>query len=267
VFSLQVFQWTIILEQSDGTPNTCIAPEIQCSSSTDIVLRVPHFVIGSFSLSLLHYTDTKRTFALLHGYTHHDFTTLHGYLSSADSVHPLQSPFLLPAQLLHLFRLNAESYRAKIDACIFATEVSLGYAVPGSFAFVTTEQARNHGTFSGKGRMDVERFAARLHECHDEVMRKLHTCQTELCALIYMGNFGSNLGDFLKKTEEEVTTTGFLVGRAGHEMIIDTIEFQVNLFQCMVQQMAVLKERTQSHINLVRIDFLFKRYYHSRVEV
>ncbi|KAH7402689.1 hypothetical protein BKA66DRAFT_6936 [Pyrenochaeta sp. MPI-SDFR-AT-0127] len=214
-----------------------------------LTVRVPHFVTGSYGLSLVFDSKTATTRALLYGYTDDEYKALIEYLDNKTSLSFFQTPLLLASYLLQSYRENAEAYRAKIDSCIYRTEMSLGYAVPGSFL--------HDCATAPAGRMDFDRFVRKLHSSHDDFMRQLHSCQTELGALTHVGNFGRELGVFLHKTSEELdkkvsaapTVDADIV--AAKEYIVHQIEFQTNLWWSMLSQMSVLKDRTQTHINLI----------------
>lgn len=196
-------------------------------------------------------STTKCTQALLYGYTDADFTNLSDYLSTKTTIQSFQNALLLATHLLQRYRSNAEIYRAKIDSSIYHTEMALGYAVPGSLQYA-------EAAHRGAGKIDFERFVQKLHSSHDEFMRKLHSCQTELGALTHAANFGREYGLFLQKTAEEVEKMGSGESEidneakfAANEEIVHSIDFQTNLWWTLLSQMAVLKERTQTHINLV----------------
>lgn len=215
-----------------------------------LVVRVPHFVIGSYGLSLIFDNKTATTRALLYGYTDNDYQGLLSYLHDKTSISFFQNPLLLAGHLLQSYRRNAEAYRAKIDHCIYRTEISLGYAVPGSLLYESTA--------ASTGKLDFDRFVQKLHSCHGDFMRKLHTCQTELGALTHTGNFGRDLGAFLRRISEELDGCSSAPGysdagaSAAKEQILHDIDFQTNLWCMLLSQMSVLKERAQGHINLVR---------------
>lgn len=196
-------------------------------------------------------STTKCTQALLYGYTDADFTNLSDYLSTKTTIQSFQNALLLATHLLQRYRSNAEIYRAKIDSSIYHTEMALGYAVPGSLQYA-------EAAHRGAGKIDFERFVQKLHSSHDEFMRKLHSCQTELGALTHAANFGREYGLFLQKTAEEVdkmecgeSESDNEAKFAANEEIVHSIDFQTNLWWTLLSQMAVLKERTQTHINLV----------------
>lgn len=208
-------------------------------------------MLGSYGLSLAFNAQTASTQALLYGYTDNDYKTLLEYLDERTSVAFFQNPLLLASHLLESYRKNAEAYRAKVDGCIYRTEMSLGYAVPGSLL--------HEAASSTPGRMDYDRFVQKLHSSHDDYMRQLHSCQTELGALTHVGNFGRELGVFLQKTSEELEKKERVAPATGadivaaNEYIGHNIEFQINLWWSMLSQMSILKDRIQTHINLVRL--------------
>ncbi|CAO2657302.1 Nn.00g034280.m01.CDS01 [Neocucurbitaria sp. VM-36] len=224
-------------------------PQSGAMARMHLVVRVPHFVIGSYGLSLVFDNKTATTRALLYGYTDKDYQGLLEYLQDKSSISFFQNPLLLAGRLLQSYRRNAEVYRAKIDNCIFRTEIALGYAVPGSFMHVADVMST--------GKLDFDRFVQKLHSCHDEFMQKLHSCQTELGALSHTGNFGRELGLFLRKTSEELDDASMGPRCSGdnafaaNEHILHDIDFQTNLWWTLLSQMAVLKERAQTHINLI----------------
>ncbi|KAF1841670.1 uncharacterized protein K460DRAFT_409128 [Cucurbitaria berberidis CBS 394.84] len=224
-------------------------PASGAMSKMFLVVRVPHFVIGSYGLSIVFNNKTATTRALLYGYTDNDYQGLLEYMHEKTAISFYQNPLLLTGHLLRSYRKNAEAYRAKIDHCIYRTEISLGYAVPGSLLYESAT--------ASTGKLDFDRFVQKLQSNHDDFMRKLHSCQTELGALTHAGNFGRELGIFLHKISEELDESSTVPrysdkdACAANERILHDIDFQTNLWWALLSQMVALKDRAQTHINLV----------------
>lgn len=224
-------------------------PTATTNDLSDLVLKVPNFVIGSYTISLFFDCGTGATSALLHGYTDRDYYQLKEHLSNTFHISLLQHPLLLASHALQSYRQNAEAFRAKIDNCIYQTEMQLNYAVPGTFL--------HESTGSCTRRLDFDRFVRKLQSCHGDLMHNLHLCQTELISLTHIGNFGKECGAFLKNTVEELANSG-IAALDRHadvltvsERLVHDIEFQNNMWWALLSQISGLKERTQSHINLV----------------
>lgn len=134
-----------------------------------------------------------------------------------------------------------EDYRSEIDRHVLDTEHQIGYALPG----VLDHRSVRHLACS---------FDARKLDL-DDVVRRLHSYQTELIILCRVADFGKDLGNFLQNTAQELQDP-LSVSANGHfshygDGLMHQIDFSTNACGHLMFQGLTLKERVQSHINLV----------------
>jgi hypothetical protein len=153
-------------------------------------------------------------------------------------------PFLVPAVLFHQHLENTERYRAIIDYNLFQMEREIGYAIPG--------------LLTGKLASPQMRAAPRQDLHLEAVVKRLHSINTELISLGHVARFRIECSRFIMKTIQELndksTGTSNNVLLEQGERILKQIEYQKNASSCLLSQGQNLKERVQSHINLVRLN-------------
>lgn len=214
-----------------------------------MVISVPRFSICAYALSLVYDRHTKSTNALLYGFTDADYHGLTDILTST-ACSSSQHPVMLASYMFRCYRERAETYRTTLDKHIYMTEMSLGYAVPGT---LMTEIAS-----TGAGKPDFGRVIKKLQNAHEDYMRKLHMCQIELVSLNHACDFGKHFGEFLRKVVDDFNKMQPVQDRppslaTADERMLHEIEFQTNLWSTLSSQQSALKERTQIHINLVGV--------------
>ncbi|PVI03333.1 hypothetical protein DM02DRAFT_726532 [Periconia macrospinosa] len=169
-----------------------------------------------------------------------DHTALVEHLRSIQDKRAFRNPLFLPVYLLRLHRKIVESYRHEVDESLLKIENRIGYAVPGLLYYrPVTEQLLSKS---------AERCGLQ-----DDV-RRLHASNTELGGLSMEAKYGRELGAFLKKTSVELNEWNILHGAKtfakASEGLYHDIHLATNLYYTMEAQIAVLKERVSSHINL-----------------
>lgn len=186
--------------------------------------------------------EAKTTRAFVHGLVNSEIERLIHYLQKWRSKSFYEQPLLLPALIYQSYGAKAEVHRASTDNHLHRTEVQVGYAIPGR---LQERPLRNFREIS----LNPENLE------FESITRRLHSCSTELGAVIHAGRFGQELGQFLLKTARELQD--LQIAPANGESIrhwdslVHQIEFSTNLYSSLLSQASVLKERVQSHINLV----------------
>jgi hypothetical protein len=195
--------------------------------------------IGYDAISLSFDPESCSTRALLHGTRFEDWKSVTELLRSSSS--SCSHPMLLPTTIFHIHRLNMERYRSKIDRNVFDTELDIGYAVPGR---LTDRFALPQNNPPDAQNLDFE-----------NIVKRLHSCQTELISSGHVARFSKDCGEFLIKTIQELNdlsprTFKDDLDEKGERLLYE-IEFSRNACICILSQSQALKERVQSHINLV----------------
>ena len=206
--------------------------------SLALVLKIPYCVIGYDALSMSFDAKKQTTRAFLHGWSDDDYERLLHFLQSQKDKSFFLHPLLLATRLLQSLRFRTEIYRAELDKIVLKAECQIGYAIPGMLKY---RSARSPDRLLTSKKLDFE-----------NIVRCLHSCQTELSGLIYVGRFGKELGEFIRKTIEELQKSTFSPPDQVFEELVHQVDFSTNLYATLVSQSSgVLKERVQSHINLV----------------
>lgn len=133
-------------------------------------------------------------------------------------------------------------YRARIDQNVHESEQEIGYAIPGRLQQASANKSRN------KQYLDFE-----------DITKRLHSYQTELTAIGHVARFSKVCGEFLLKTFQELNDIPLAnyehdFHKTG-EPLLHHIEYYTNSCISLLSQSQSLKERVQSHINLVSSTF------------
>lgn len=206
-----------------------------------MVIKIPRWARGSGALSLSFDRKTATTRAFLNWIPNHEHEALLNLLRDQKDKSAYRHPLLLPTHMLNSHQRTMEAYRKLVDDTIVKVELRVGYALPGLLYYKPIVPLVAWGT---AGPDDFE-----------DVVRRLHGTLAELGALCFECTFGKDAGAFLMKTQQELAGRGFIslvkVSPRVSEGFVHQIDFAANLYSTMVGQAAVLKERVQSHINLV----------------
>jgi hypothetical protein len=130
-----------------------------------------------------------------------------------------------------------------VDDRLHQAEFVIGYAVPGYLA----------------GQPDQYFSKESGHIAFEDTSRSLHSCSTEIGAIIHVSTFAKELGLFLQQTGRELDRTELSRPTDNvhnvdvlryKESLEQKIEFSINLYTSILSQTAILKQRVQNHINL-----------------
>jgi hypothetical protein len=205
------------------------------------VIRIPIWTNGCEALSLSHDPRTGTTRAFMHWITDKGHMELLDFLRHQKDPSAFEHPLLLPSWLLRYHRKSAETYRGELDKSILKIEHQIGYALPGLLYHKPSNSQPRSGASEGYS--------------FEDIIRRLHAILTELGSLALEANFGKDCGTFLLETEQKLRNrknsgVQYILSKIS-EGLSDHINFNTSLYSTMSAQVAVLKDRVQSHINLV----------------
>jgi hypothetical protein len=204
------------------------------------VIRIPVWVRGCEALSLSYNPRTGQIRAFVHWIPDKSHAELVNFLHYQNPS-AYNQPLLIPSWLLQKHRKSIEAYRQQIDESILQTEFHVGYALPGKLYY---KPPRTHARTQSNEKYGFE-----------DVIRRLHASATELGSLSLEAKFGKNLGEFLLETEQKIRDWNNVktqrIKWTDSEPLLDRINLNTNLYSTMAAQIIVLKDRVQSHINLV----------------
>lgn len=200
--------------------------------------------IGYDAISITHNLKRRTTRAFMHGVIDDEIQRLIHYLQAHNEKALFEDPLLLPAQVLQGHRVKTEAHRVMVDDHLHRTEIQLGYAIPGVLDDKPLQYYREEIL-----RSETVEF--------EKITRRLHSCSTELGAITHAGNCGKELGKFLLQTAQELEKKRCKPASKDSvyhkEHLVQSIEFQINLYSLLGSQVPILKERVINHINLVSI--------------
>ncbi|KAF2691700.1 hypothetical protein K458DRAFT_482429 [Lentithecium fluviatile CBS 122367] len=204
--------------------------------SLSLVIKVPYWVRGCEALSMHHDSKAGSTRVFMLWITDTNHRELVDFLRSQSDKTAYEDPLLLPSWVLRNHRRAAEAYRAKIDQSLLNIEHQIGYALPGLLHYKPSKPQAQSSLVEGNG--------------FEDIVRRLHASLTELGALAMEANFGKELGAFLKKLAGAGDFGLRSISATQSESLLHLVDLNTNLYSTMAAQVAVLKERVQSHINL-----------------
>lgn len=206
-----------------------------------MVIKIPRWAKGCEAISLSYDCRTQSTRAFLQWIPDKEHDELVDFLHDKSKNPAHRHPLFLPARILCNHRRRAETYRIEVDRSILRIELFVGYAVPGQLYHKPSAKQAPTSSVEGYGLEDI--------------VRRLHASSTELGGLSLEATFGKELGAFLMATERELAELGAMaldgMPMRVSESVMDQVKFNSNLFLTMGNQVAILKERVQNHINLV----------------
>ncbi|KAF2000202.1 hypothetical protein P154DRAFT_204140 [Amniculicola lignicola CBS 123094] len=213
--------------------------DVKKISKLDMVFKMPNcFNVGYDALSISYDIRSECTRALLHGVSDEEFQWLLTYFKTQKQKVLYRNPLAIAAGMLWSHRLRTEAYRARLDDIVHKIEISMGHAIPGVPPDSHLRSA----------------YEALMIDSLDfgNIIKELHSCQTELVGLRHVGDFGRDLGQFLCKigTELQEIRSSTEAPRVNTDPIVHQIEFSTNLYVTLTSQVTTLKERVQNHINL-----------------
>ncbi|CAI6335631.1 unnamed protein product [Periconia digitata] len=205
-----------------------------------LVLKIPVWVKGCQALSVSYCPKTGSVRAFINWLTDKDHALLLEHLRSLPHKTALRHPLLLPTYILQLHRTIMEPYRYEVDQSILRIENRIGYAVPGLLYYKPVTDQLLANSAEGHGLQDI--------------VRRLHACNTELGGIAMEATFGKEYGVFLKKTLLKLNEWHMLPEEdnwwKASEYLRHDIDFTTNLFFTVESQVSILKDRVLSHINL-----------------
>jgi hypothetical protein len=190
-------------------------------------------------LSVSYNPSAKTLAAFTHSLNNETWKFMTTGLASSPhlSAHPLYLPVLL--FLHHAQRENA--YRGSIDNNVFATERETKFGAPGRVAPHVVPPSEFELTDHG---LDL-----------GMILRRLHSCQTELSSLTHVCKFSQLYGEFLAGLCKGMIASARSQGDedlvAHTDEILDLLQLPLAQTNTILNQVQGLKERVQSQTTLV----------------